>query len=158
MTAAWLLARSRRRIAPRMTPEEVLGAMARGAVLVDIRSVEERRRDGSVPGSVHVPRSVLEWRVDPSSGFANPHLGGLEQPLDLFCNEGFSSSLAAAVLRELGCAHATDMIGGFAAWKAAGLPVQPPTEAAEGLPGMGGPERPIGHGDDGDRRMEVDAS
>jgi MFS family permease len=159
LTAADLLAHARSRIAPRMTPEEAAEALTGDAVLVDLRSAEERRRDGIVPGSVHVPRSVLEWRVDPSSGFANPHLGGLERPLVLFCNEGFSSSLAAAVLRDLGCARATDIIGGFAGWRAAGLPVQAaPEEGANGLPGMGGPEPSTEKANERDRRIEVDAS
>jgi MFS family permease len=158
VTTADLLARARSRIAPRMTPEEAAEAMGRGAVLVDIRSADDRRRDGAVPGSVHVPRSVLEWRADPSSGFANPHLGDLERTLVVFCNEGFTSSLAAAVLRELGCRDATDMIGGFASWKAAGLPVRPPAEQdPSGLAGMGDPEPVIGDADERDRQIDVDA-
>jgi rhodanese-related sulfurtransferase len=157
LTAADLLAGARGRIAPRLTPEEAVEAVGRGAVLVDIRSGEERRRDGGVPGSVHVPRSVLEWRVDPTSGFANPHLGP-ERTLILFCSEGFSSSLAAAVLRDLGCRRATDLIGGFSAWKAAGLPVQsvPASEPTDALPGMGGPEPSIAGVNERDRQIPVD--
>ena len=82
-------------------------------------------RAGVVPGSLHIPRLVLEWRVDPESGHANPHVTGLDCHFVLFCAEGFASSFAAADLRELGCVKATDMIGGFEAWKAAGLPVRP---------------------------------
>lgn len=97
-----------------------------------------------MPGSLHIPRLVLEWRVDPESGYTNPYVTDLDCRLVLFCAEGFSSSFAAASLRELGCTNATDMIGGFNAWRAAGLPVRPltddrvpdPTE----LPGMGPPE------------------
>ncbi|HEU4450197.1 MAG TPA: MFS transporter [Gaiellaceae bacterium] len=142
-TIADLLADARGRIAPRLEPREAFEAMTDGAVLVDLRSHDERRREGVVPGSVHVPRSVLEWRVDPDSGYANPHLGGLDARLVVFCAEGYSSSLAAAALRELGCSRATDLAGGFAAWKAAGLPVEGARELPEppGRPGMGPPER-----------------
>ncbi|HXV57392.1 MAG TPA: MFS transporter [Gaiellaceae bacterium] len=142
-TAQELLAEARGAIAPRLTPADAHREQARGAVLVDLRSGDERRRAGIVPGSVHVPRSVLEWRVDPDSGFANPHLGGLDRRLVLFCAEGYSSSLAAATLRRLGCSRATDVVGGFEAWQAAGLPVRPACpedEPARGeLAGMGGP-------------------
>jgi MFS family permease len=138
-TAAELVADARRRIAPRFEPQEARQAMSRGAVLVDLRSEDERRRTGVIPGSVHIPRSVLEWRVDPDSGYANPHLGGLERELILFCADGFSSSLAAASIRELGCTKATDLVGGFTAWKAAGFPVRALDEVLDeqGLLGMG---------------------
>jgi rhodanese-related sulfurtransferase len=93
---------------------------------------------------LHIPRSVLEWRVDPDSGYANPYITSLDCRLVLFCAQGFSSSFAAAGLRELGCDQATDMIGGFDAWKAAGLPVRAPVEeqdpGPDELPGMGSPE------------------
>jgi rhodanese-related sulfurtransferase len=91
---------------------------------------------------VHIPRSVLEWRVDPDSGYTNPHIGGLSRRLVLFCRDGYSSSLAAATLRDVGATHATDMIGGFTAWKAAGFPVRTATseDDANELPGMGPPE------------------
>jgi MFS family permease len=140
-TAAELVADARRRIAPRFEPQEAQQAMSRGARLVDLRSQDERRQAGVIPGSIHIPRSVLEWRVDPDSGHSNPHLGGLERELILFCADGYSSSLAAASLRELGCAKATDLVGGFTGWKAAGLPVRALNdEEDEGaLPGMGSP-------------------
>jgi MFS family permease len=143
-TAADLLADARRRIAPRLEPERAYEASSRGALLIDLRSQDERRREGIIPGSLHIPRSVLEWRVDPTSGHANPHVGGLERQLVLFCAQGFSSSLAAATLRELG-RNATDLIGGFAAWREAGLPVCVPAEERQDLdqlPGMGAPEPP----------------
>jgi MFS family permease len=143
-TAEELLAEARGRIAPRLEPERAYQASSRGALLIDIRSQDERRREGVIPGSLHIPRSVLEWRVDPASGNTNPHIGSLEQQLVLFCAQGFSSSLAAATVRELGFANATDLIGGFAAWKEAGLPVSGPaedgTQEVEQLPGMGPPE------------------
>jgi MFS family permease len=143
-TASDLLAEARERIAPRLEPERAHEAASHGALLIDLRSQDERRREGVIPGSLHIPRSVLEWRVDPDSGYMNPHIGGLERRLVLFCAEGFSSTLAAATVRELGCSKATDMVGGFAAWKAAGLPVRRLAEDVRpdvGLrPGMGSPE------------------
>lgn len=143
-TAADLVAEARRCIEPRFEPEEAREATSRGALLVDLRSQEERRRTGVVPGSIHIPRSVLEWRVDPDSGYSNPHLGGLGRELVLFCAEGFSSSLAAASLRELGAFRATDIVGGFSAWRASGLPVRDFDDERDGeageLPGMGPPD------------------
>ena len=142
-TAAELLADAQRRIAPRLEPEEAREAVSRGAIMVDLRSQDERRRDGVVPGSLHIPRSVLEWRVDPSSGYTSPYLGDLDRQLVLFCAQGFSSSLAAAGLREIGCRHATDMVGGFESWKASGLPVRDLDDHGaepDELPGMGPPE------------------
>jgi rhodanese-related sulfurtransferase len=109
----------------RAEPAAALAALARGAVLVDLRSADERRRQGIIPGSLHIPRSVLEWRVDPDSVLRNPAVPGLDAELILFCSDGFSSSLAAASLRRLGFARATDMVGGFAGWVAAGLPTRP---------------------------------
>jgi MFS family permease len=137
-----LLAEARERIAPRLTPEAAQAELATGALLIDVRSDDERRANGVVPGSLHIPRSVLEWRVDPDSGHANPHITGLDRRLVLFCAQGFSSSFAAASLRELGCEGATDLIGGFEAWKGAGLPVRPLAEGRDPgeLPGMGPPE------------------
>ena len=141
-TAADLLADAQRRIAPRLDPAEAFEAVRDGAVLVDLRSSDERRREGVVPGSVHIPRSVLEWRLDPESGYSNPHVR-LEQRVIVFCAHGFSSSFAAATLRELGCRTSTDVVGGFAGWKAAGLPVLDAGEDDESsvgmLPGMGPP-------------------
>jgi MFS family permease len=145
-TVTQLLAEARRRVAPRLEPAEAHEARARGALLVDLRSQDERRRNGIVPGSVHVPRSVLEWRADPDSSYANPHLGGRDTKLVLFCADGFSSSLAAATLRELGRERTTDLVGGFSAWKAAGLPVRQLCDDDEGseddLPGMAPPAPP----------------
>jgi 3-mercaptopyruvate sulfurtransferase SseA len=85
---------------------------------------------------------VLEWRVDPDSGHTNPHVGGLERQIVLFCADGYSSSLAAATLLDIGCAKATDIVGGFTAWKASGLPIRRATsdQDANELPGMGPPE------------------
>lgn len=98
--------------------------MEGGALLIDTRCAELRRRDGSIPGSVHVPLSVLFWRLDPASGHDDAELSqALDRPVILMCDHGFSSSLAAATLRELGFTDATDIDGGFQAWVAAGLPL-----------------------------------
>jgi MFS family permease len=141
-TAAELLADAQSRIAPRLEPAEAFAAVREGAVLVDLRSNDERWREGVIPGSIHIPRSVLEWRLDPDSGYSNPHVR-LEQRVIVFCAHGFSSSFAAATLRELGCRTSTDIVGGFAGWKAAGLPVLDAGERDEfsdgELPGMGPP-------------------
>jgi rhodanese-related sulfurtransferase len=111
-----------------------------GSLLVDLRSRDERERDGVIPGSVHVPRSVLEWRADRASGYANPHVADRGRELILVCNHGQSSSLAAASLLDLGLRHVADLVGGFAAWCEAGLPVAPAPPLPDGLPGMGGPD------------------
>ena len=118
-----MLAAARARLR-RLTPAEAASAMRDGATLVDTRDGEARARDGRIPGAVHAPLSVLEWRVDPESGHQNPALSGKEDRLILICREGYSSSLAAVRLHELGFVNTTDVIGGFAAWVAAGLPVE----------------------------------
>jgi rhodanese-related sulfurtransferase len=127
-----MLAEARARIT-RYAPREIDD----GVLLVDLRSNDERARDGIIPGSVHVPRSVLEWRCDPESGYSNPVLAGRQ--LVLVCAHGESSSLAAASLVELGVDDAGDLVGGFEAWRDAGLPVVDAPEP-EGMPGMGGPQ------------------
>jgi rhodanese-related sulfurtransferase len=112
-----MLAEARSRIR-RYTPAEAKAA--EGILLVDVRSTDERREHGVIPGSVHVPRSVLEWRADPTSSNHDPKLAG--STLVIVCAQGYSSSLAAANLVELGV-DAGDLDGGFEAWVAAGLPV-----------------------------------
>ena len=100
------------------------------ALLVDVRSETQRACDGAIPGAIWHPRNVLEWRVDPASTHADPRLSGdLDRTLVIVCNEGYQSSLAAATLQDLGFANATDLIGGFQAWRAAGLAVQAATDA-----------------------------
>lgn len=107
----------------RLTPAEAAARVRDGWTLVDVRATDLRARDGWIPGSVHAPLNVLEWRVDPESGAQDPALAGHEERLILFCHEGYSSSLAALRLRLLGFEGTTDVIGGFSAWRAAGLPV-----------------------------------
>jgi len=98
--------------------------MASGARLVDIRSELQRAADGVVPGAIHVPRNVLEWRCDPSSPAHDSRLAALDGQLVIMCDAGYQSSLAAAAtLHDLGFGRATDLVGGFQAWRAAGLPV-----------------------------------
>lgn len=119
-----LLARARSRLV-RLDPREARAAVARGGLIVDIRSESQRLRQGLVPGAHFVARNVLEWRADPRSGHADPALVEVEGPLVLMCAQGYQSSLAAATLHEIGVTRATDMVGGFEAWLAAGLPVTP---------------------------------
>ena len=114
-----------RRLLNRLTPEQARDAAAAGGVIVDTRSHEQRLAGGTVPGSVRIHRNVLEWRVDASSGYQDPRLAARTGPIVIMCEQGYSSSLAAATLQRLGIADATDMIGGFEAWSAAGLPVEP---------------------------------
>jgi rhodanese-related sulfurtransferase len=136
-TLSELLGDARGRI-ERFEPEDALAAACDGALLVDIRSELARERDGVISGALHVPRTVLEWRLDPDSPWRNPLACDLERRVILFCDHGYSSSLAAATLTELGFVRAGDMIGGFLAWRDAGLPVagaSPPSENE--LPGMG---------------------
>jgi rhodanese-related sulfurtransferase len=119
-----LLAAARARIR-RYEPAEALAAVQTGALLIDIRSDFDRERDGIVPGSLHIPRTVLEWRLEPTGDLPNPHVGDLDRQLILICDHGCSSVLAAAVLVDLGFTRSGDVIGGFEAWAQAGLPVAP---------------------------------
>jgi len=106
----------------RVTPADAARATASGALLVDIRPIEQRARDGEIAGALIVDRNVLEWRLDPQSADRIPEIRSYDDAVILFCNEGYASSLAAATLQQLGLHRATDMIGGFQAWRAAGLP------------------------------------
>jgi rhodanese-related sulfurtransferase len=97
-------------------------------VLVDIRPLGQRLREGAVPGALVVDRNVLEWRFDPASTARLPIVSGYDLRPVLLCSEGYASSLAAASLQEIGLWRATDVIGGFKAWSAAGLPVVSPPD------------------------------
>jgi rhodanese-related sulfurtransferase len=137
------LVREARSRLERLEPEEALAAQRADALLIDTRSNDERARHGVIPGALHIPRSVLEWRLDPStdSAFRNPNVLGLDQWLVLVCANGYSTSLAAATLQEIGFDRATDVVGGFTAWKEQRLPVQPAPEVDEdAVPGMGAPD------------------
>jgi rhodanese-related sulfurtransferase len=102
----------------RVPPERLADEQAHGALVVDIRPVEQRQRDGQLPGAVVIDRNVLEWRLDPSSEHRIDQVTGYDLRVVIVCNEGYSSSLAAATLQELGLHLATDLIGGFQAWLA----------------------------------------
>lgn len=121
-TIGALLDAARLRI-ERLEPQAAFRAQVEGALIVDTRCAELRRDDGVIPGSVHVPLSVLYWRLDSTSGHADPALTDTERQVVLCCAHGYSSSMAAATLRDLGFSRATDIVGGFEAWAAAGLPV-----------------------------------
>jgi rhodanese-related sulfurtransferase len=99
----------------RVAPADLAGEQAAGALVVDIRPVEQRDRDGELPGAVVIDRNVLEWRLDPASPNRIPETA-YDRRIIIVCNQGYGSSLAAATLRELGLARATDMAGGFEAW------------------------------------------
>jgi rhodanese-related sulfurtransferase len=116
-----LLAEARSRIV-RVSPHEAAARIADGALLVDIRPAAQRLREGEVPGSLFVERNVLEWRFDPASDARLPQTTGYGVDVIVLCSEGYTSSLAADALRSLGLHRATDVVGGFLAWSAAGLP------------------------------------
>ncbi|WP_239487571.1 rhodanese-like domain-containing protein [Streptomyces durocortorensis] len=113
----------------RIDPREAAAAAEAGALLVDIRYAALRDRDGLIPGALVVERNELEWRLDPQGSHRAPEAVGHDLPVVVICNEGYASSLAVASLRQLGLQRATDLIGGFQAWRAAGLPVTSPPEA-----------------------------
>jgi rhodanese-related sulfurtransferase len=111
----------------RVGPEEAKAAAENGAILVDIRQPHQRAEDGTIPGAIYHPRNVLEWRMDPACDASDPELSrDLDRSVILVCDEGYTSSLAAASVQELGFANATDLVGGFQAWRDAGLPVIEP--------------------------------
>jgi rhodanese-related sulfurtransferase len=109
----------------RLRPEAALAALTDGAVLVDIRPLEERIAEGEVPGALIIGRNVLEWRLDPRSEARIAGVARFELRVIVMCQEGYVSSLAAANLRRIGLTHASDLDGGFRAWKSAGLPTVP---------------------------------
>ncbi|MFI8362704.1 rhodanese-like domain-containing protein [Streptomyces sp. NPDC085612] len=109
----------------RVGAREAYEASLSGALLVDIRYQALRERDGLIPGALVVERNELEWRLDPLGSHRAPEATGHDLRVVLVCNEGYASSLAAASLHALGLHRATDLTGGFQAWKAAGLPVTP---------------------------------
>ena len=123
-----ILAEARARL-DRLTPAEAFAAFSRGAVLVDIRPAGQRAREGAIPGALIVERNVLEWRFDPASDARLPWVRDYDHQVIVFCSEGYTSSLAAAALQDLGLARATDLAGGFLAWAAEGLPTCLPTTA-----------------------------
>ncbi|TFV71962.1 rhodanese-like domain-containing protein [Blastococcus sp. CT_GayMR19] len=116
-----MLSAARARIV-RVGPHEAAARIAAGAVLVDIRPAAQRAAEGEVPGALAVERNVLEWRFDPASDARLAVATGFDVDVIVLCSEGYTSSLAADALRSLGLHRATDVVGGFSAWAAAGLP------------------------------------
>ncbi|KAA9373774.1 hypothetical protein F5972_33980 [Microbispora cellulosiformans] len=116
-----ILADSRRRLR-RLSPEEAYGRVQAGALLVDIRPAAQRAAEGEVPGALIVERNVLEWRFDPAQDARLPEATGYDVEVIVICSEGYTSSLAAASLHDLGLTRSSDVVGGFVAWRAAGLP------------------------------------
>jgi rhodanese-related sulfurtransferase len=108
----------------RVGPEAAWDEIRAGAALVDIRAPEQRLLEGEVPGAFLIGRNVLEWRLDPRSDASIPDLARYDRRIIVMCSEGYASSLAVATLRRLGLSLATDLEGGFQAWKKAGLPTQ----------------------------------
>ena len=121
-TVGQLLDEARARL-HRLSPAETADALAAGALVVDTRPAAQREREGGMPGALVIERNVLEWRLDPASPDRIPEVTGHDQVVVVVCSEGYSSSLAAAALQDLGYRNATDLAGGFQAWRAAGLPV-----------------------------------
>jgi rhodanese-related sulfurtransferase len=110
----------------RLEPEEAHAAMQHGAILIDVRCESDRRSVGGIQGALNIPLSVLEWRLDPVSETRHPDIDDTNRRVILICAEGYSSSLAARRLHDLGLHDATDVIGGFEAWAERGLPVERP--------------------------------
>jgi len=117
-----VLAEARGRLR-RLDPHRAAAEIRAGALLVDIRPQAQRAAEGEVPGALVVERNVLEWRFDPASASRLPLAGSYDVRVIVMCSEGYTSSLAAASLQDLGLANATDLAGGFRAWAVAGLPV-----------------------------------
>lgn len=118
-----VLERARRRLA-RVDPKQAAAEQGKGALLVDTRTETQRAKHGEIPGALVIDRTVLEWRLDPTSPHRIPEATSHEKRVIVICSEGYSSSLAAASLKDLGLVNATDVIGGFKAWKEAGLPIK----------------------------------
>ena len=116
-----MLAAARARLV-RLTPRQAFREVSLGGVLIDIRPAAQRAEQGEIPGSTVVERNHLEWRLDPCSEARLPWVTGYDHRIIVFCVDGYTSSLAAAALQDLGLHQATDMIGGFRAWTAEGLP------------------------------------
>jgi rhodanese-related sulfurtransferase len=120
-----LLAEARSRL-HRLSPEQAFEEMSTGqALLVDHRTLEQRMAHGDIAGAHRMSLTVLQWRLDPASPWKLSEVADHDARIVVLCQEGYSSSLAAASLHDLGLRRATDVAGGFDAWRAAGLPVEP---------------------------------
>ena len=122
-----LLIRARSRLA-RLRPRQAAIAVGDGALIVDIRPEFQRRADGDIPGAIVIERNHLEWRLHPASAGRIPEAIDVHVRWIVICDEGYASSLAAATLRDIGLAAATDVVGGFQAWRAARLPISKRTK------------------------------
>jgi rhodanese-related sulfurtransferase len=109
----------------RVDPASLTTEIADGAIVIDIRPLEQRTRDGELPSAIVIDRNVLEWRLDPSSEYRIGAIDSHDTRIVIVCNEGYQSSLAAAELRQLGLHRATDLTGGFQAWRAMHAPPGP---------------------------------
>jgi rhodanese-related sulfurtransferase len=118
-----VLERARRRLT-RVNPQQAAAEQADGALLVDTRTESQRAKQGEIPGALVIDRNVFEWRLDPTSPSRIPEAKDHQTRVIVICSDGYSSSLAAASLQDLGLINATDVVGGFQAWKEAGLPVR----------------------------------
>lgn len=108
----------------RLSPDAAASAQADGAIIVDIRDSADRLTEGVIPHSRWVTRNTLEWRADPVAEIPDPELSDFSAELIIVCNDGYASSLAADSLSELGHRGVADLLGGFRAWKHAGLPIE----------------------------------
>lgn len=117
-----LLEQARRRLV-RVEALQAAEELGRGALLVDTRTDTQRAQQGEIPGALVIDRTLLEWRLDPTSDMRIPQATDHQVRVIVVCAEGYSSSLAAASLQDIGLVNATDLIGGYDAWKAAGLPI-----------------------------------
>src|SRR2546423_3273067 len=131
-----ILENARRRL-NRVTPEQAAAEQAQGALIVDTRTSEQRERDGEIPGAVAIDRTVMEWRLDPSSPDHILQATSPDVRVIVVCAQGYSSSLAAASLQDLGLVNATDIIGGFEAWEGAAPPSGPGLRPRGPLPPPG---------------------
>jgi rhodanese-related sulfurtransferase len=124
----------------RATPREAFREAADGGTLIDIRPAAQRADQGEIPGSTVIERNHLEWRLDPACDARLPWVTGYHHRIIVFCVDGYTSSLAAASLQDLGLSRATDIIGGFSAWTAEGLPSAPASQRTTELaPGAARP-------------------
>jgi rhodanese-related sulfurtransferase len=140
LTVDDLLERARAGLS-RVSPQDASAAMRSGdAVVIDIRADSQIAADGTVPGAVRIARNVLEWRLDPACEYRAVDGPGLEEQVIVMCDAGYQSSLAAATLQELGFTRATDLVGGFQAWREAGLPVVAGSGGAQVTPGGSDPD------------------
>jgi rhodanese-related sulfurtransferase len=137
-----ILARDRGRFL-RIEPKQAAKEQASGALLVDTRTAPQRAQQGEIPDAVVIDRTVLEWRLDPASPSRIAQATDHKVRIILICAEGYSSSLAAASLQDIGLVNATDVIGGFQAWKAAGLP----TTRSVGIPNKRAAPQPSPRGE-----------